>query len=85
MASHFAPAIRARSLSNVLKDLKEAHRDLHNAIADFDDPEDSDVDDRCAEAETRVYDLREEFAERFVETTGLTWRDIETAISEAVL
>jgi phosphate uptake regulator len=78
MASHYALPIRPRSLANVLSDLKEAHDDAIQAQSDGDD-------DRFGEAETRVDDLRDEFAERFVETTGLTWKQIEAAISEAVL
>jgi hypothetical protein len=84
------PAIRARSLANVLADLKEAHDDSQTALNDYlDAPVGSqelrDADDRRTEAETRAEDLRQEFAQRFVECTGLTWKQIEQAVSEAVL
>jgi hypothetical protein len=45
----------------------------------------TDADDRATEADTRVDDLRDEFTARFHEATGLTWKQIEDAISEAVL
>ena len=89
------PAIRPRSLANVLLDLKEATRDWERALADAErvatpmsEPlcqEEIDAGDRMSEADTRIDDLREEFAERFLEATGLTWKQIEEAISEAVL
>jgi hypothetical protein len=78
------PAIRPRSLANVLLDLKEARRDWEQALADAERDE-PDADDRMSEADTRIEDLREEFAERFVEATGLTWKQIEDAVAEAVL
>lgn len=77
-------AIRPRSLANVLADLKEAHGDWIDACGAIARNEE-DAADRAAEAETREEDLRQEFAERFVEATGLTWKQIETAISEAIL
>jgi hypothetical protein len=89
------PAIRPRSLANVLLDLKEARRDWEQALADaeaaatpMDGPlsqEEIDAGDRMSEADTRIEDLREEFAERFLEATGLTWKQIEDAVAEAVL
>ena len=82
MASHHAhPAIRARSLANVLADLWEAKDDWRMAV-EADDP---DAADRATEADTRVDDLTEEFYERFRDATGLTWKQVEQAISEAVL
>jgi hypothetical protein len=78
------PAIRPRSLANVLLDLKEARRVWEQALADAERDE-PDADDRMSEADTRIEDLREEFGQRFVEATGLTWRQIEDAVAEAVL
>jgi hypothetical protein len=90
MASHHQPAIRPRSLANVLLDLKEARRDWEQAIDEIARlpigvSEADDADDRASEADTRVDDLRDEFTARFHEVTGLTWKQIEDAISEAVL
>lgn len=73
--------VRPRSLANVLLDLKEAHDDWKQAVDD-DDP---DAQDRASEADTRVDDLRDEFFSRFHEATGLTWKQVEKAIEEAVL
>jgi hypothetical protein len=77
-------AIRARSLANILCDLREARDDWHEACAAA-EREEPDADDRASEADTRVDDLRDEFAERFHEATGLTWKQIEAAIQAAVL
>jgi hypothetical protein len=82
--------LRPRSLANVLLDLKEARRDWEQAIDEIarlpiGAPEADDADDRASEADTRVDDLRDEFTARFHEATGLTWKQIEDAISEAVL
>jgi hypothetical protein len=70
-----------RNLANVLVELRQAKRDWNDAL-DADDP---DSDDRMAEAEQREEALREEFDRMFREATGLTWKVIETAVSEAVL
>lgn len=80
----FQPATRPRTLANVLLDLREARDDWHEACAAA-EREEPDADDRATEADTRVDDLREEFAERFQEATGLTWKQVEDAIEEAVL
>ena len=86
------PTIRARSLANVLLDLREARRDWEQALKDAecavregDEHLEDECCDRMSEADTRIDDLRDEFAERFLDATGLTWKQIETAISEAVL
>lgn len=81
MASHHQITVRPRSLAVVLADLEEANRDYDDALAS----DDADAEDRATEAETRVSDLRDEFAERFVEATGLTWKQVEAAISEALI
>jgi ribosome recycling factor len=78
------PAIRPRSLVNVLADIREAKRDLDDALADVERGEE-DGEDRANEAETRLEDLRDEFDVRFSETTGLTWKQLQTAVEEAVL
>lgn len=90
-----AVTIRPRTLANVLLDLKEARRDWEQALADAErvvtprgepvSQAEIDAGDRMSEADTRTEDLRDEFAERFHEATGLTWAQIEDAISEAVL
>ncbi len=86
------PTVRARSPANVLADLKEAKRDWEQALADAecaaregDERLEAEHGDRMSEADTRIDDLRDEFAARFVEATGLTWAQIETAMMEAVL
>jgi hypothetical protein len=76
--------IRPRSLANVLIDLREAKRDWELALADAERGV-AEADDRMSEADTRVDDLREEFASRFLAATGLTWKQIEAAVAEAVL
>jgi len=85
MPPHLARIAPPRLLCHVLADLKEAKRDEMDALADFDDPEDADASDRAAEADQRLETLRDEFAARFREATGLTWREVEAAVSEAVL
>jgi hypothetical protein len=81
-----------RTLANVVIDLREARSDWEEAIASAehatatgDDNAADEFGDRATEADDRIDALREEFAERFVAATGLTWKQIEAAISEAVL
>ena len=78
------PAIRPRSLANVLADIREARQDLDLANASLLACE-PDADDRYTEAETRLEDLREEFDARFAETNGLTIADLWKAREEAML
>ena len=92
MASHHIATIRPRSLANVLCDLREARSDWEQALADAeraaaegDEHMEAEHGDRMSEADTRLDDLRGEFAERFVEATGLTWKQIEKAIEECLL
>lgn len=90
MTTAHYPASRPRSLANVLLDLKEARRDWESALSEAEhapqgSTEEDDAGDRMSEADTRIDDLRGEFAERFEATTGLTWRQIEDAIQGAVL
>lgn len=75
---------RPRTLAHVLLDLREARDDWLEACAAA-EREEPDADDRASEADTRVDDLRDEFAARFQDATGLTWKQVEQAISEAVL
>jgi hypothetical protein len=85
MASHHQlVTIRPRSLANVLSDLKEARGDLDAANASLLACE-SDAEDRYAEAETRLEDLREEFDARFVSVAGLTVSDVMKAREECLL
>jgi hypothetical protein len=85
MASHDQIiAIRARSLANVLADIREARSDLDVANVSLLACE-PDAEDRYAEAETRLEDLREEFEERFAETSGLALADLWKAREEAAL
>jgi hypothetical protein len=82
MASHHQTVVKLpRTLAHVLLDLQEARRDWEAAVADDDD----DAADRASEADARIDDLRDEFAALFQSATGLTVRQIETAISEALL
>jgi hypothetical protein len=91
MASHNqVVAIRPRSLANVLLDLREARSDWKQALKDAEtapdySKADLDAGDRMSEADTRHDDLRKEFAERFEEATGLTWKQVEAAIYDGVL
>jgi hypothetical protein len=90
MNQPFTPAIRPRTLANVLADLREAHGDQQQAMSDLRCAQDStkasdDADDRVTEADTRVEDLRGEFEAVFVEATGLTVEDFRKAIEGALL
>lgn len=90
MASHHQIAALPRTLAHVLLDLREARRDWLTATNEIarlpiGAPEADDLDDRATEADRRIDDLREEFAERFQAATGLTWRQVEEAVAEAVL
>lgn len=90
MNQHFQPATRPRTLSNVIDDLREARSDQMQALDDLRCAQDDtgasdDADDRVTEADTRVDDLRAEFETRFEEVTGLTWKQVEAAVEEAVL
>jgi hypothetical protein len=67
-------AVRARSLRNVLDDLREARRDYDAFTSDR--AIRRDADDRATEAETRLEDLREEFERRLTDATGLTFEQL---------
>jgi hypothetical protein len=82
-AHHFRPVIRARNLSNVLDDLREARGDVDAARMAVLNGE--DAEDRVTEAETREEDLREEFAAKFVEANGMTIEDFRTAFAKALI
>jgi hypothetical protein len=76
-------AVRARSLRNVLADLREARRDYDQALEDvkhatlgMHQRHYGDLDDRATEAETRLGDLREEFERRLTDATGLTFEQL---------
>ncbi len=78
--------VRPRTLANVLSDLKEARDDWNDAIADLErDKDDKDADYRAAYADRRIDAYREEFANAFLHLTGLTWKQVEQAIREAIL
>lgn len=70
-----------RSLANVLLDLKEARRDLTDAEQYLGKA----AEDRAIEAEQRLDNLRDEFSAKFAAATGLTFRQVQDAVSEAVL
>jgi predicted ATPase len=70
-----------RNLANVLLELRQARRDWADAI----EATDADAEDRASEADQRTDDLRQEFADRFVAATGLTWKTIEEAIGDTTL
>lgn len=83
---------RPRTLAHVLLDLKEAKRDWEQAAKDAEcagresNPRiEDEAGDRMTEADRRIDDLREEFASRFLAATGLTWKQVETAVEDAVL
>jgi ribosome recycling factor len=80
MTSHH-PAIRARSLTNVLTDLRHARRDWEQALHD----RSADAEDRATEAETRLEDLRDEFWLKFTEATGLTVEALMKAREDCLL
>ncbi len=65
----------------MLLDLKEARRDWDQAISS----DDEGADDRASEADQRTDELRDEFASQFKAATGLTWKQVEEAIREAIL
>lgn len=86
------PFRQQRTLANVLLDLKEARRDWEQAGKDADCAYregnallEDDAGDRMSEADKRIDDLRAEFARLFQFATGLTWKQVEEAVSEAVL
>jgi uncharacterized damage-inducible protein DinB len=79
-----AVTVRPRSLANVLADIREARSDWTVATAAVLDGED-DADDRVNEAETRLDDLREDFATRLLEATGLTTEQMRDAYAEALI
>lgn len=90
MASHHTVVtIRPRTLANILLDLKEARRDWEQALSEAENAisrqAEDDAGDRMSEADTRIDDLRDEFSTRFLDVTGLTWKQIETAQSEMLL
>jgi hypothetical protein len=87
---NLATITRPRTLAHVLLDLKEARRDWEQASNEADaaphfSKEEEEAGDRMAEADQRIDALRAEFAQRFFAVTGLTWKQIEAAISEAAL
>jgi hypothetical protein len=85
MSIHPIAAIhRPRTLSAVLADLREARRDLDDALCDCANGVE-DADDRATEANTRCDDLRDEFDGLFARLTGLTFAAINDAIVGAVL
>lgn len=79
----FQPAIRPRSLANVLLDLREARRDVDAARLDVFNGK--DAEDRVTEAETRQEDLRDEFDAKFEETNGFSIADLWKAREDALL
>jgi hypothetical protein len=81
---NFQPALRPRTLANVLLDLKEARDDWQEAIAAA-EREEPDADDRATEAETRFDDLRDEMRVLFRCATGLTIEEMRDAYAEALL
>jgi hypothetical protein len=82
MASHHSiVAIRPRTCATILSDIEEARRDYDDALT----AEDADADDRATEAETRLDDLRDEFAERFEEACGLKLGDVLFAREQALI
>lgn len=93
MASHHQiVALHTRTLAHVLLDLREARSDWEQAAKDAEcaDRENNprleeEAGDRMSEADARLDELRDEFAERFQAATGLTWRQIEAAVSETLL
>ena len=74
-----------RELTEAVDDLTEAESSVQHALAIEDACAVDEFSDRATEADQRIDALREEFSTRFQEATGLTWKQIETAISEAVL
>ena len=82
MASHHSiVTIRPRTCATILSDIEEARRDYDDALT----AEDADAEDRATEAETRLDDLRDEFAERFEEACGLKLGDVLFARERALI
>ena len=84
MATLIHPTVRPRSLAQVLADIREAFDDYQDALTAIrlDDP---DGHDRATEAGTRLDDLRDEFAAKFVEATGLSVDDFRAAYAGALI
>lgn len=78
------PTVRPRSLANVLADIREARGDLDLASLSLLACE-PDAEDRYAEAETRLEDLRGEFDVKLAESTGLTLEDLRQAYAGAAI
>jgi hypothetical protein len=82
VASHHQLTLaRPRTLAHVLLDLREARRDLDDALAD-DDP---DAEDRATEADNRIDTLRDEFERQLKVATGLSVEQVRDAYSQALL
>lgn len=82
MASHHSiVTIRPRTCATILADIEEARRDYDDALT----AGDADAEDRTTEAETRLDDLRDEFAERFEEACGLKLGDVLFAREQALI
>jgi len=81
---------KPRTLANVLLDLREARDDYECAITDLGESRsgtlaERDADDRASEADSRLDALREEFESGFLAATGLTFKQVQEAVKEAVL
>lgn len=73
--------VRPRTLADVLLDLEAARGDYNDAMASSS----FRAADQANEAETRLDDLRTEFAQLFVEANGLTVEDFRKAYAEALI
>ena len=92
MASHHSiVTIRPRTCATILSDIEEARRDYDDAVEELRNATlgmaygNQDADDRATEAETRLDDLRDEFAERFEEACGLKLGDVLFAREQALI
>jgi hypothetical protein len=86
MASHHQLTVRPRSLANILDDLRHARRDYDDATSELAGEACKRsfyrydlTSDRVTEAETRMEDLRSEFADALTEATGLTFEALMKA------
>lgn len=70
-----------RTLAVILREARNARRDL----TDAEQSSEAEARDREFEAEQRLEDRRDEFADVFAAVTGLTVEQLRDAVSEAVL
>jgi hypothetical protein len=78
-----------RSLAEILLDLHEADRENQEIAAKFekasDQREEEELGDKGAAVDARIDRLRDEFKQTFRRVTGVSWSNVETALTLAIL